>query len=133
MYKNIYCLSACGATVQGETDIKEVHKQEKLAVIIAAIINRECLLLGDVPTLPLLSLFCDFPDTIQEGLIPKVSGLKAFHAHTGWESRKALCSSASYSTSKRSRPQLLIARSKLHSVWGETRDPQQPCHSTELL
>ena len=32
---------------------------------------------------------CDFPITTQERLIPKVSGLKLFHAHTGTEEQES--------------------------------------------
>lgn len=115
-----HSLSLCSGShcLEGETDINQSHTNNKNSLSLLLLLMREFPPFVDVPMLLLLSFFCDFSDVIQEGLIPKVSGLKVFHAHNGMKSRKALCSSVSFSTSERSCPQLLIVCSKLHSVWG---------------
>lgn len=92
-------LSLCSGSrgLEGETDINRSHTNNKNSLsLLLLLLMREFAPFVDIPMLLLLSFFCDFSDIIQEGLIPKVSGLKVFHAHNGMKSRKALCSSVSF-------------------------------------
>lgn len=81
------------------------------------------------PMLLLLSLFCDFPVTIQEGLIPKVNGLKVFHAYTRWKRGKLFAHLSALQPPREVAPNYSLPAPN-SSVWGRSMWPQAalpPC------